>query len=131
MEKISIPKDNLQNMLVPFKYKSALIYSTEFTIPGVSYDVGLYGFGQNIIFFEDKDVLPDTIEIEIPTTTEELQEFIGAIDYIVQKISLNGDSIFIEGLNQTIPTKLILKPFVSFVKNYEKNIFEIERLKYD
>jgi hypothetical protein len=128
MEKIRINKEQLQNMLVPFKYKSALIYATELNTIDDSF-LGLFGFGQNTIFFEDIKNMPDTIEVEIPTSIEELQDFVEAVDFIIYKISLNGNNIFIQDLNVFIPIKYILTPFILFLKNYEKNILEAQRIK--
>jgi hypothetical protein len=128
METIKLSKDNIRDVLVPFKYKGALIYATSFKIESKN-NKGFFGFGQNAIFFENIDNLPEVFEIDIPASTDELQEFITAIDYILHKISLNGNSIFIKDINEKVPLTYILTPFVLFLKNYEQNILDIERIK--
>jgi hypothetical protein len=132
MVALTIAREELFNgFLVPFEYDNNRIYSISTVFNGTEYEGSLYGFGKNKIFFIQYDNLPDYITVEIPVSIEGMQEFLGAIEYIIQRLSLNGNKLYIEELNTTIPVKELIKPYIEFVKNYEKNIQEIERLKND
>jgi len=130
MQTLKIKKNKLRGFFVPFKYNNNLIYSLELELEDEAL-FGFYGFGKNTIYFIDIDELPEEIELELPDELEELQEFLGAVENIIQRISLNGSSIYIPSIDTTIETKYLLKPYVNFVRNYEENIRMIERLKYD
>ena len=125
---LKIPKEELENFLVPFRYKNNLIYATEIILGDVGY-IGLYGFGKNKIFFEPYDALPDILEVEVPSTVEGLQEFLVAIEYIIQKLSLNGLHTHLESIDRQVNQKELIKPYVDFIKNYEINMSDIERMK--
>jgi hypothetical protein len=129
MQSVTVAKEEIFEMLTPFQFEENLIYSIELETDDKIYR-GLFGFGKNKIFFRSYEDLPDNLTIDIGESAEELQEFLTAVEYIIQKISLSGKKIFIQGIDDKIETKYILPYFINTVKDYERNIREIERIKY-
>lgn len=123
MKKITVNRDQFKEILLPFKYNGAMIYAKAMSVVP-----GLYGFHKDEIFFEAKSELDQEFEIEVPETVDELHEFVQEIDFIVQKISLNG-SIYLSGHVEPTKNQILLKPFIDFTKNFEANLYTIEGLK--
>jgi len=122
----TIKKQDLSEILLPFKYNNFFIFSKSFL--GVD---GLFGFGEESIFFIPSEKIPNTLKIDSPESLEELQEFLILGEYISQRLMLN-EKITIKGDNDVNNFSIedILKIFVKFLKGYEENVKIMERLKH-
>ncbi len=119
----SIDKHTFKEILLPFKYEDAMIYSKHLgNVPG------FYGYRGDALFFKPLTELSDAIDIESPESVEELHEFISSIDYIIQRLSMNNEVYIPEHLEKTEHSKL-LEPFVEFTKTFQKNMHAVEGLK--
>jgi hypothetical protein len=88
--------------------------------------VGIYGLKDNTLFFISYENLDDQIELDIPTSIEELESFIIGASFMIQRLALNykfislPDNIFIN--SEINNYKNASEIFANFIQNYEKNM---------
>jgi hypothetical protein len=133
---IEIEIDELQkfyNQLFPLKYKSTLIYTKELPI----YGRGAFGFRKNNLIFYSEEFLIEEKEykVEIPESIEEIEEFLAAADYIIQRLTVAQEiilTIYTKDKKEYEPISFreAVKPFLNIIKNYSEKSEELMKLRY-
>lgn len=123
MRKIKVKKENIDSILLPFKYNEGIIFAK--TLGNLN---GLYGINKSSLFFISDENLPDLIDLEISDNIEELAEVTQAIEFIVQQIAVNRDTP-VSGFTESITHAEKLRPFVLFMTNYEKGLQLVEGIR--
>ncbi len=131
MKQVKENIDDFDSLFLPFKYNDAIIFSKSY-----KNRFGFFGVRRNTLFFEPRDSILQEFEIEVPENIEELTEFIQIVDFIIQKIAMNkgikvqgdiqGD---IQGDTNEPTMDELLRPFINFMRDYEKGIHLVEGLK--
>ena len=122
---LTIQKNQLDRVMLPYLYDGALIVSKKIGVMERA-----LGYKNGILNAYDQNAMPDEIEINIPDSETEFQAVLEVCQVAVQRILMAPD-ILVEGLEgePSIPfnqePELVIEPFKTITRVHIKRTSEL------